>query len=380
MGRTRSPRTVLSARNSVSEQLIDLIYEAAFVPERWAAVLHRLAVLSDSVGGALLVTSDRYPPRWAASQIVAPALRSYIASGAWKHNERPAQLMSAGITGFSRDIDLWNAEELERYQISDERRSNDLGWQLGTVIPMPSGEVVIYTLERRLERGPHDPKVIEAVDAVYPHLARAGLLAARLGLERARTAVATLEAIGLPAAVLNASGRAIVVNRLLEDMPFTILPGACDRLIIANNAADSLFRAAVVVSSSERASIVQSIPVPAHDGHPATIAHVLPLCGAAHDVFSGASTLIVVSTLETTGNIPGIDLLRALFDLSPAEAKLAAALSSGQTLKDAAADQAIQFSTARSYLEQVFRKTGTNQQSQLVALLKSTAPLVQRQP
>ena len=45
---------------------------------------------------------------------------------------------------------------------------------------------------------------------------------------------------------------------------------------------------------------------------------------------------------------------------------------------DAADGANIQFSTARSYLESIFRKTGTNQQSQLVALLKSTQPLIQR--
>ena len=31
--------------------------------------------------------------------------------------------------------------------------------------------------------------------------------------------------------------------------------------------------------------------------------------------------------------------------------------------------------TARSYLDSVFRKTGTNQQSQLVALLKGALPV-----
>ncbi|MES2198496.1 MAG: hypothetical protein V4517_29085 [Pseudomonadota bacterium] len=51
-------------------------------------------------------------------------------------------------------------------------------------------------------------------------------------------------------------------------------------------------------------------------------------------------------------------LLRALFDLSPAEAKLAAALSLGGTLKQAADDARVGIGTARSNLENVFRKTG----------------------
>jgi DNA-binding CsgD family transcriptional regulator len=67
--------------------------------------------------------------------------------------------------------------------------------------------------------------------------------------------------------------------------------------------------------------------------------------------------------------------LRAVFNLSPAEARLAVALASGLSLKDAASQQNIRFSTARSYLEVIFRKTDTRQQSQLVALLKSAQPL-----
>jgi DNA-binding CsgD family transcriptional regulator len=63
--------------------------------------------------------------------------------------------------------------------------------------------------------------------------------------------------------------------------------------------------------------------------------------------------------------------LRTVFDLTPKEAGLAASLASGMTLKDAAEDARIRINTARSYLKIIFLKTGTRQQSQLVALLKS---------
>lgn len=72
------------------------------------------------------------------------------------------------------------------------------------------------------------------------------------------------------------------------------------------------------------------------------------------------------------------DQMRQFFDFTPAEARLAAALASGMALKTAAVHQGIRFSTARSYLEGIFRKTRTRQQSQLVALLKNTQPLISR--
>ena len=208
-----------------------------------------------------------------------------------------------------------------------------------------------------------------------PHLARAGLLAARLGLERAQTAVKTLEAIGLPAAVLSGAGRVQAANGLLGNKSEFFLTGAQGKLRLTDAAADSLFRErSAAVGSSHRA--VQSIPIAATSDRPAAVLHVVPLCGDAHDVFSGAAVMVILTSIGMVVNTPDMPLLRALFDLSPAEAKLAAALASGRTLKQAADDAKIRISTARSYLDAVFRKTGTHQQSQLVALLKSAQPLI----
>jgi DNA-binding CsgD family transcriptional regulator len=63
--------------------------------------------------------------------------------------------------------------------------------------------------------------------------------------------------------------------------------------------------------------------------------------------------------------------IRDIFSLTTKEAKLATSLTEGHSLKTAATAQNIAFSTARSYLEPIFRKTGCHQQSQLVALLKT---------
>lgn len=65
---------------------------------------------------------------------------------------------------------------------------------------------------------------------------------------------------------------------------------------------------------------------------------------------------------------------RNLFGLTAREASLAASLASGRSVREAAEDASIAYSTMRSNLESVFRKTETRQQSQLVALLRSLQP------
>lgn len=358
-----------------SADVVDRIYEAALVPEKWTAVLDQVSDMTGSVGGALLVTGDRHPPRWAASETIAPALRAFTSGDAWKGNKRAQQALSSAGSAFSRDIDLWTAEELEQYRISDERTPHGLGWQLGSIIPMPSGETVIFTFDRRFDDGPHDVAMRDAADSLRPHLARAGLLAARLGLERAQTMVATLAGIGLPAAVLSGTGVVVAINDLLQDMTSVFQPAALGCLGVTDPAAHALLQQAIS-GYNRRDPSVRSIPVPGNDERGAVVIHLLPVRGEAHDVFFGGEILIIATTVGAGSTSPSLSLLQGLFDLSPAEARLAAALAAGGPLKAVATRNRIQFSTARSYLEAIFRKTGTHQQSQLVALLKSTQPLV----
>ena len=65
------------------------------------------------------------------------------------------------------------------------------------------------------------------------------------------------------------------------------------------------------------------------------------------------------------------EAIRTLLGLTPAEARLAAALGAGHNLVTAAAQLGIAHNTAKVPLRAVFDKTGVHRQSQLVALLAS---------
>ena len=63
--------------------------------------------------------------------------------------------------------------------------------------------------------------------------------------------------------------------------------------------------------------------------------------------------------------------LRAAFGLSKAEARLALYLTAGASLASMAEAFDVKLTTIRSQLQQVFSKTGTSRQAELVALLLS---------
>jgi DNA-binding CsgD family transcriptional regulator len=62
-------------------------------------------------------------------------------------------------------------------------------------------------------------------------------------------------------------------------------------------------------------------------------------------------------------------LLRARWGLSPGEAALSLAVATGERLADIAARSAVSPETVRTQLKNIFAKTGTHRQSDLVRLL-----------
>lgn len=114
------------------------------------------------------------------------------------------------------------------------------------------------------------------------------------------------------------------------------------------------------------------------DGEPDTgriVVTVAPYSGPTRFGLSLRSSAIVIlrDIFPEPSTLLG-EYMRDLFGLTAAEARLGVVLARGLSLQEAAARNGITTKTARTYLEQIFSKTGTRQQSQLVALIKGTAP------
>jgi DNA-binding CsgD family transcriptional regulator len=69
-----------------------------------------------------------------------------------------------------------------------------------------------------------------------------------------------------------------------------------------------------------------------------------------------------------------IDLLRCHFGLTPAEARLAFHLVAGETLRSADAKLSSTYETARTQLKNIFKKTGTCRQAELVIVILTALP------
>jgi DNA-binding CsgD family transcriptional regulator len=84
---------------------------------------------------------------------------------------------------------------------------------------------------------------------------------------------------------------------------------------------------------------------------------------------------IVITDPEGRRSLP-VDRLQEIFDLTEAEGRLAALLAAGEGLRSAAQSLGITYGTARARLAEIFQKTETRRQGELVNLLLTTLAAV----
>ncbi|MGA2055637.1 MAG: helix-turn-helix transcriptional regulator [Bradyrhizobium sp.] len=351
-----------------SEQLLDLIYEAAAIPEKWPTVLDSLARIAGAVG-SFLITTDTRDFRWTSSDSVRQLGHDFIAGGYLERSFRMKVLMQQR-GGFAREIDRLTAAEMDAdVALTELLRPRGFGWVVGTMIRAPMNDMLAFSIERRLVDGPVEDKAVVELDALRPHLARAALMSARLRLERAQGMTESLTTMGLPSAVLLGSGKVVAISPLFEKIGPQVIFKAFGGVALADAGANALLSQAIEnLSSVESEVSAKSIAVPADGENEAFVVHLIPVRRSAHDVFGSAMGILVVTPLGSVETLPE-DLLNGLFDLSPAEVRAANGIIQGKTIEELAVAFGLSRETIRSQMKAVFAKTGTARQADLVSLL-----------
>lgn len=198
----------------------------------------------------------------------------------------------------------------------------------------------------------------------------------RANVRRMGATEAALNLMSLAAILLAASGKIIFTN----DAARALLGEAealreRDGRLIAAAAADTV-RLQVAASHAIHGGHDPARPrrspmlALARDGKPPLIVSVLPTDRPPEEPGDAAATVFVVD--------PALDIdalltpVCKLFQMTNVETGLACLLASGSTLAEAAAALHLKEATARSYLKQIFLKTGANRQTELVRVLLSS--------
>lgn len=182
--------------------------------------------------------------------------------------------------------------------------------------------------------------------------------------EHERENIQLFQQLGMPAAVLQHDGRVLLANPLFKELHLQ-LTFRGDRIEIANSVANEFLKQELACfDRMNSGDVISSLPVPAADGYPPLIFHLLPMKGS----FGSTLGILVVTTPGAAGT-PSSDLVQRLFALAPAEARVATLIGSGLSPRQAAEKLGISEGNVRTTLKHVFTKTGVSRQSELALLL-----------
>jgi DNA-binding CsgD family transcriptional regulator len=353
------------------ERLVDLIYEAATDPDLWPALLSGIGRTVGAMGG-MLITRPHDQWQWIGYQI-SPSLASgfdeLMRSDTARRTAATTRLLAANRCGFVPDYELFTEEEYAVDPLITEwAMPNHAYHGAATAIQVPNGDLALIQIMRRAGEPGFNRKEVACLDAFRPHLARSALLAVRWRLERLRAAAEALALIGLPAAVLNLGGRVLAANALIEALTSHIVWRPKDQVAFVDPAATSLLQRALVDIRAPAATSVRSFPARGKAGSEPLVAHLIPASSHARDLFGGGFGVLVATPVSAPAP-PDTALIQGLFDLTPAEARVACGIVQGLTVNEMALRYSVARETVRTQLKAVLAKTGTRRQAEAAAKL-----------
>jgi DNA-binding CsgD family transcriptional regulator len=365
--------------------LIERIYDAAVDPERWPAFLGALAAGYPGGQGLLYRVrgSEAYmmAAGWERSWTDAYNAH-YGAVNPWLPGIRARPVgMTTAAEQFLRPSDLKRTEWYHDF-LKPQRLETGVG---ATVVSEPGRVVAVSVLCTRQNGEGAGPAHVARLAACVPHLLRAievNRALAYTALER-RAAGEALERLGIGVIIATKESRVLFMNSV-ADCILASQDGLVVRsggvLAAAQTAANTALRRAIreaaltSVGLGQGSGAARAVARPS--GQRAYEVLVAPLRGVPEMLgLAPRSALVLISDPELRQHLPET-ILQELHDLTPTQAKIAAALARGESPEEIADALHTAVSTVRQHVKAVLAKTDTHRQSELVHLiLASIAPL-----
>ncbi len=169
------------------------------------------------------------------------------------------------------------------------------------------------------------------------------------------------ERLGRAAAVVDGAGRIRYLNRAAARVASVLTTGS--RLRAADRAHEGALQQALGRAIQRNGNTLEPVPLASPDGSLFTQIVAIPPTIAGED-----AALAVFVDPGRPGNGNALPMLQ-LLGLTPAEARLAAAVGAGKAPREAAAELAVTENTARSTLKVVFDKLRIGRQSELARIV-----------
>lgn len=365
--------------------VIQAFYDAALDETTWPVVLQHLTDLTGSQAATFWVLDGSGQPRLPMfiTRHFDPNFIAEYLDGMVPLDPTVQYLVGHPNEPIVHDGLVITERDKERSAYYDwHGRHSDTRFRLvGQSCPGPVAQAGV-ALHRTRRAGRYEPKDIEQFRFLHAHLERALKIAFRIG-SIGTMQQCTIELLDRsPAAVvfLDEQRRIVYANRRAAafHMENDGISMAGDNLTLAwkadHDTLQALIGRALSAIGAPAETTMRALRPSGKRPYSIAVSRVSPrqtLLSALRP-----AVCIVIVDPEAARSLP-IDRLRSAFGLTAAEARLAALLAEGEELKNAAGKLGITYGTARVRLAEIFQKTHTRRQGELITLLLTTlAPII----
>jgi DNA-binding CsgD family transcriptional regulator len=362
-----------------ANDLIASIYDASLDPTLWTSSLLRI---SDTLGGSTTgigVVNAAGKGDIVSIRCAPEALDSFVTYYA-ERNPMLQHLSTAELGKPFTDRELMTRAEWQRTEFYNDwgRASDNHGCLLMPVL-RSENQQGWFAVGRSAKAGDFERRHIELATLLAPHLRRSLEISKRLDAARVSTAP-LLEQVNIAAACLDGSGRIVWNNARAE-----ALINANDGLRRTPNnklAADSYNASAALqrLLQQARTGTGGMLRLERQSGLPALIAIAVPLREHAverpalpPDATASTTTLFIVDSASRpliAKEDMALEALRALYELTVMEARVALRLASGTGIPDVACALGVAPSTIRSHTKSLYQKMNLHSQAELASLIE----------
>jgi len=360
------------------EPLIERIYDLGLDPEQWPRLIGELA---NSFGGhaASLEHEHLIDPTKGAGAVVGldPAVvQQYFDHYAERNVLRRVDGFDEAMRNFKPtvtvDQDTMPKSDLIRTEFyADFLRPAGIHSVLTIGLRGRTDSVTVLSFHRSVKRPFFERPDAEVAERLLPHLVRVFRLSQRVaGDGRMPSDLAAALDQSSSGMIIVSGGKVRHANATAE----TLLsePGGLSvggGMLVAADVADTeRLRSLIARAQQLQGRAGGAMAIRRLGGRAPLSVEVSPLGSDTFSLLRGEPAALVCVTAPGALTIPDA-YLRGEAGLTVAEARLARLLVGGKTLRDAAAELDVGYSTVRSQLLSIFDKTGTSRQAELVATL-----------
>ena len=359
---------------------VEAAFAAASVdPSLWGKALDVVTAETEAFGALLLPAADDVLPDMPHTASMAASADTYMREGWYQRDERYNAVSTMLATGVADDFDAMGADRMGRHPYYQEfLRPHGLHWFAGVRI-LCGEKLWVLSIQRTAQQQPFSPAEKERLVRLAHSLPTGVAIARALGAATGASLLDAFELSRTAAVLIDRQGKVIRPNRSAErllcgDARVRNVHIREGRIVAADAAATRALDRALreIMFRRDASGLAPPVKLP-RTGQRPLLAYPGRLPAMAANPLSDCQAIVVLVDPDAR-RMPEAALLRGAFELTDAEARLAARLAAGDPLDEVCDRLRIAKETGRNHLKSIFAKTGAHRQSELVVMLSSLLP------